>query len=128
MRNASNTPSNTHFLTHYLWLVKIYMGSTKSCGSHINLVGPIWILTNQRECVEKCVLEDVLLAFLLKYIIFVEVEVVVVIAMMIHLFEFESTIYSKYMVASLLIMKSVSYMYTCLAVHYPRNVDCTWVW
>jgi hypothetical protein len=60
----------------------------------------------------------------LKYIIFVEVEVVVV-AMMIHLFEFESTIYSKYMVASLLIMKSVSYMYTCLAVYYPRNVDCT---
>jgi len=63
-RNASNTPSNTHFLTHSLWLVKIHMSSTKSCRSHINLVGPIWILTNQRVCVEKCVLEDALLAFL----------------------------------------------------------------
>lgn len=51
----------------------------------------------------------------LKYVIFVEVEIVVV-AMMIHLFEFESTIYGKYMVASLLIMKSVSYMYTCMAL------------
>ena len=40
------------------------MGPTKLCGSHINLVGPMWILTNQRECVEKCVLEGVLLAFL----------------------------------------------------------------
>ena len=63
-RNASNTPFNTHFLTHSLWLVKIYMGPTKSCGSHINLVGPMWILTNQKECVEKCVLKGVLLAFL----------------------------------------------------------------
>ena len=64
-RNASNTPSNTHFSTHSLWLVKIHMGPTKSCGSHINLVGRIWILTNQRECIEKCVLEGVLLAFLI---------------------------------------------------------------
>jgi len=37
------------------------MGSTKACGSHMNLVGLMWILTNQKECVEKCVLEDVLL-------------------------------------------------------------------
>jgi len=63
-RNVSNTHSNTHFSTHSLWLVKIYMGPTKSCGSYINLVGPMWFLTNQRECVEKCVLECVLLAFL----------------------------------------------------------------
>jgi hypothetical protein len=27
--------------THSLWLVKIHMGPTKSCGSHINLVGPM---------------------------------------------------------------------------------------
>ena len=67
MRNASNTHSNTHFSTHSLWLVKIHMGPTKSCGSHINLVGPMWILTNQRKCVEKYVLECVLLAFLLLY-------------------------------------------------------------
>jgi len=67
MRNASNTPSNTHFSTHSFWLVKIHMGPTKSCGSHINLVGPMWILTNQRGCIEKCVLEDVLLAFLITW-------------------------------------------------------------
>ena len=30
-----------------------------------NHVGPMWILTNQRECVEKCVLEGVLLTFFL---------------------------------------------------------------
>ena len=65
LRNASNTSSNTHFSTHSLWLVKVYMGPTKSCGSHINLMGPMWILTNQIECVEKCVLEGVLLAFLI---------------------------------------------------------------
>jgi len=29
------------------------MGPTKSCASHINLVEPTWILTSQRECVEK---------------------------------------------------------------------------
>jgi len=55
----------THIFQHSLWLVKIHMGPTKSCGSHIHLVGPMWILTNQRECVDKCVLECVLLAFLL---------------------------------------------------------------
>jgi len=43
-RNANNTPANTHSL----WLVKICMGPTKSCGSYISI--------NQRECVEKCVL------------------------------------------------------------------------
>jgi len=68
MRNASNTHSNTHFSTRSLWLVKIHMGPTKACGSHINLVGSMWILTNQIECIKKCVLECVLLAFLLKNI------------------------------------------------------------
>jgi len=68
LRNASNTHSNTHFSTHSLWLVKIHMGPTKSCGSHIILVGLMQILTNQRECFEKCVLECVLLAFLLLFI------------------------------------------------------------
>jgi len=63
-RNTSNTSSNTHFSTHSFWLVKIYIGSTKLCGFHMNLVGFIWISTNQRECVKKCVLECVLLAFL----------------------------------------------------------------
>jgi len=47
--------ANTHFPIHSLWLVKIHMGPTKSCGSHINLVGPMWILTNQRECWKMCV-------------------------------------------------------------------------
>jgi len=65
-RNASNTPSNTHFSTHPFWLVKIHMGPTKLIWDPHDLVGPMWILTNQRECVEKCVLEGVLLAFLLK--------------------------------------------------------------
>jgi len=61
-RNVSNTHFNTHFSTHFLWLVKIHMRPTKSCGSYIHLVGLMWILTNQRECVLKCVL----LAFLKK--------------------------------------------------------------
>jgi len=39
-----NTSSNTHFSTHSFWLVKIHMGPTKSCGSYILLVGPMWIL------------------------------------------------------------------------------------
>jgi len=30
-----------------------------------NLMGSMWILIDQRECVEKCVLEDVFLAFLM---------------------------------------------------------------
>jgi len=64
MRNASNTPSNTHFSTHSLWLVEIHMGSTKFIWDPHNLVGPMWIWTNQRKYVEKCVLECVLLAFL----------------------------------------------------------------
>jgi len=55
MRNARNTHSNTHFSTHSIWLVEIHMGPTKPCGSHIRLVDPMWILTNQRECVEMCV-------------------------------------------------------------------------
>ena len=68
-RNVSNTHFNTCFPTHSLWLIKIHMGPTKFCGSHINLVSPMWILTNQRECVEKCVLKCVLLAFLFSIII-----------------------------------------------------------
>jgi len=65
LRNATNTLFNTHFSTHSLWLIKIHIGPTKSCGSYIFLVGHMWILTNQRECGGKCVLEGVLLAFLL---------------------------------------------------------------
>jgi len=61
LKNASNISS----YTHSLWLVKIHMDPTKSCGSYILFVGPMWILTNQKKCVEKCVLEGVLLAFLL---------------------------------------------------------------
>ena len=64
LRNASNTHFNTHFSTHSLWLIKIHMGPTKFIWDPHDLVGPMWILTNQRECVEKCVLECVLLAFL----------------------------------------------------------------
>jgi len=67
VRNANNIPSNTHFLTHSLRFVKIHMGPTKSCGSHLYLVGPMQILTNQRECVGKYVLQGVLLAFLYLY-------------------------------------------------------------
>jgi len=51
--------------THSLWLVEIHMGPTKFIWDPHDLVGLMWILTNQRECVEKCVLEGVLLAFLL---------------------------------------------------------------
>jgi len=51
----------THIWTHSLLLVKIHMCPTKSYGTRINLVVLMWVLTNQRESVEKCVL----LAFLL---------------------------------------------------------------
>jgi len=74
MRNASNTHYNTHIPIHSFWLVKTYMGSTKSCESHISLVSPMWILINQRECVEKCVLECVLLVFLIYIIWFVNLD------------------------------------------------------
>jgi len=40
------------------------MGPTKLCGSHMNLVSLMWILTNQRYCVKKYMLECMLLAFL----------------------------------------------------------------
>jgi len=66
-RNASDTHTNTHFSTHSIWLVKIHMGPTKFIWDPHALVGPMWILTNQRECVEKCVLECVLLTFLIKF-------------------------------------------------------------
>ena len=46
--------------------IQIHIGPTKFKWDPHALVGPMWILTNQRECVEKCVLECVLLAFLFK--------------------------------------------------------------
>ena len=55
----------THTFQHSLWLVKIHMGPTKFTWDPHDLVGPMWILTNQRECVRKCVLKGVLLAFLI---------------------------------------------------------------
>jgi len=64
LKNANKTHSNTHFLTHSLWLVKAHMGPTKFIWDLHDLVGPMWVLTNQRECVGECVLEWVLLAFL----------------------------------------------------------------
>jgi len=39
------------------------MGPTKYKWDPHDLVGPMWILTNQKECVRKCVLEGALLAF-----------------------------------------------------------------
>ena len=41
------------------------MRPTKYKWDPYDLVGLMWILTNQRKCVEKCVLECVLLAFLM---------------------------------------------------------------
>jgi len=64
-RNASNTPSNTHFSTHSLWLVKFHMRPIKFIWDSHALVRPMWILINQKKCVEKCVLECVSLVFLL---------------------------------------------------------------
>jgi len=64
-RNASNTHSNTHFSIHSLWLVKIHMGPTKFIWDQYDLVGPMWVLTNQKECAEKYVLQYVLLAFIM---------------------------------------------------------------
>ena len=54
----------THILTHSLWLIKIHMSFTKLCGTHIILVGPMRIWTNQKVYVEMCVLKYVLLTFL----------------------------------------------------------------
>jgi len=54
----------THLLTHSPWLINIHMGPTKFIWDPHDLVGLIWILTNQIKCVEKCMLECVLLAFL----------------------------------------------------------------
>jgi len=39
----------------------------------------MWILTNQRECVRKCVLEDVLLAFLVEVLSFTKNKILVLI-------------------------------------------------
>jgi hypothetical protein len=64
-RNASNTYVNTHFSTYSLWLVKFHMGPTKFIRVPHDFVGPMWILINQRGCIEKCVL----LAFLLEYML-----------------------------------------------------------
>jgi len=56
----------THLLTHTFQhtLIKIHMDPTKLIWDPHDLVRLMWILTNQKECVEKCVIEDVLLAFL----------------------------------------------------------------
>jgi len=67
LHNARRGMLATHILKHtfqHTWLVKIHMGPTKFTWDPHNLVEPVWILTNQRECVEKCVLEGVLLTFL----------------------------------------------------------------
>jgi len=45
------------------------MGPTKYKWGPHDLVGPMWILIDQRECVRKCVLEGVSLAFLLYYLL-----------------------------------------------------------
>lgn len=44
LRNASNTLFN--FLTHSIWLIIIYINSTKSYKYHINLMVLMWILIN----------------------------------------------------------------------------------
>jgi len=60
-RNASSTHSNTHLSTHSFWLVNIHMGPTKCIWDPHDLVGPMWILTNQsmgvcwKMCVRMCV-------------------------------------------------------------------------
>jgi hypothetical protein len=64
MRNTNNTHFNTYFSTHSLSLVKIYTCPTKTYGSHRYLVGSMWILTNQKECIQKYVLKYVLLPFI----------------------------------------------------------------
>lgn len=40
MRSANNTLFNKYFLTHSLLLVKIHIGPSKSCESHMNFVVP----------------------------------------------------------------------------------------
>jgi len=62
--NASNTHFNTHFSAHYLWLVKIHTRPTKYIWDPHDMTRLMWILTHQRECVEKCALKCMLLAFL----------------------------------------------------------------
>ena len=64
-RNANNTHFNTYFLTHSLWLIKIHMCSTKLIWVPHDLVGPTWILTNQKKYIKKYVLKYLLLVFLI---------------------------------------------------------------
>jgi hypothetical protein len=45
--------SLTQFLTHSLLLVKIHMGHTKFLWDSHDLVGPTWILTDEKECVKE---------------------------------------------------------------------------
>jgi len=66
-RNASNKYFNTHISIKIFWLVNIDMRPTKFIWDPYDLVGPMWILTNKKECVEKCVL----LAFLKKNILII---------------------------------------------------------
>ena len=52
MKNASNTPSNTHFLIHWLkftWVPPNYVVSYKFGGSHVS------INQSKRVCVRRCV-------------------------------------------------------------------------
>jgi len=63
-----NKPTNmikemltTHIITHFFWLIKIHMRPSKFIWDAHDLVWPMLILTNQKECVAKCVL----LAFLI---------------------------------------------------------------
>jgi len=44
-RNVSNTLSNTHFSTHFISLVKIHIGPTKSIWDPHNLMGPMRFLS-----------------------------------------------------------------------------------
>jgi len=62
----------TYILIHSFLLVKIYMSLTKTCRFHINLVGLMWILIDQRVCDEKCVIKYVLPAFLMILILIEE--------------------------------------------------------
>jgi len=52
------TPSNTHFSTHSLWLVKIHVGPYRFGVSHM-------YFNQLKRMYENCVLEGMLLAFLL---------------------------------------------------------------
>jgi len=49
----------THTFEHIFLSVKIHMDRTKSSGTHINLVGLMWILTKKLYNYKNCIIDNI---------------------------------------------------------------------